>query len=456
MSMLPSPFSRWRAPQPRPENDDSRSFNLSQHLEGKEINSQLASPFYSGQIPAEIRTLIFEYALTESPSSNAKRFSHDTMVRRDHEPAPALDLPTSHPFQKTSYLVAERPFHDEEYRDINAGFDWLRPDNTRPVVNHYNLLLTCRRVYLETHALPLAQKQFVFYCFRGNEPHMSYQDPRSFQQHKLGNRPSSVPGKLLRDIAPRSVRLFTQQFWLEDTDHYLQAIYPGRPRWFAPLEHLHITLRRGDWWDWERNQPLKISPYRRSLQSASDMLADMARLAARGSSHDGTTGPFGDGDVEDQHDMFEHKSWGLAFREMTNLKTLTMDFETAEDKKEELDRIVEWSIKWRFPLAPSLSQPSGQHNVAPGGEGITSGEHNFRRYLSAEGQPVEKMSWRGTRGYWSMRCAACPQGQRMANEACPGCQERQRLEIHGLGPRLYVSTVTWKAVIADEQPSRAL
>ncbi|KXJ95355.1 hypothetical protein Micbo1qcDRAFT_157250 [Microdochium bolleyi] len=116
-----------------------------------------------------------------------------------------------------------------------------------------------------------------------------------------------------------------------------------------------------------------------------------------------------------------------------------------------MDRIADWAVKWRFPLEPV---PEEQHNIiAPGGEEVT-GEQQCKRYLSAKGRVVEKMSWRGTKGYWSMRCAACPQGQREANEACDGCQERQRLEINGLGPRLYVWTVTWRAVTADEQASR--
>ncbi|KXJ95357.1 hypothetical protein Micbo1qcDRAFT_157252, partial [Microdochium bolleyi] len=135
MSILPNPFSRWRvAGHQSDDNDSDKNFNLSQHLENKTIDPQLASPFYNGRIPAEIRTLIFEYAVTESPSPNAKKFAHDIAVRHDHELAPVPDLPTSQQFQKTSYLVTERAFHDEEYRQLDAGFDWLRPDNTRPVV----------------------------------------------------------------------------------------------------------------------------------------------------------------------------------------------------------------------------------------------------------------------------------------------------------------------------------
>ncbi|KXJ95356.1 hypothetical protein Micbo1qcDRAFT_157251, partial [Microdochium bolleyi] len=59
---------------------------------------------------------------------------------------------------------------------------------------------------------------------------------------------------MMQDVAPRSARLFTQQYWLEDTQHYLGNAWYASSKWYMGLEHLRVTLRRGDWWDWERNR----------------------------------------------------------------------------------------------------------------------------------------------------------------------------------------------------------
>ncbi|KAH7035393.1 uncharacterized protein B0I36DRAFT_360771 [Microdochium trichocladiopsis] len=485
MSMLPNPFSSFSR---QHRQADDKTFNLCEHLETQPIDPQATSPFYNGRIPAEIRTLIFQYALTGSPAPHAKQFTHDPHVRYDHEPVPVLDdlLPISQPFRKTSYLVTERGFHNDECRQVGEGFDWLRPDNTRPVVDHYNLLLTCRRVYLETHSLPLQQKEFVFYCIRGNDPDAAYYtgDPQSYLAQRLsrpapGILPGGQPGeprKQQRDLYPRQVRLLTQQYWLEDTHHYLQNStswhrYPyfmaddagmsNSKMWWAPLRHLRITLRRSDWWDWERNRALKISPYRRSVRDQAQMALDMGRTMAwsemmaerRRKRAVGEVAQPDDscaGVQEDQLGLFEPDSWGLAFREMTNLRTLTIDFETAEDKKGEMDKIVEWAVMWRFPLAPGHKPSELSTATAEGGKDAGDTGEQYKRYLCAGGRPVEKMSWRGNKAYWSMRCTTCPKGQREANAACPGCRERQRLTDNGLGPRLYVWTVKWTAMRADE------
>lgn len=116
------------------------------------------------------------------------------------------------------------------------------------------LLLTCRRAYLETHSLPLLQTEQRFYCHRGpssGNPGGSRTDIGSFVKNLWGN-PAPVPGLRQTDLV-RSVRLFTQQFWLEDS--FLSFV--NTSIWFANLEHLRITLRRSDWWDWERNATRK-------------------------------------------------------------------------------------------------------------------------------------------------------------------------------------------------------
>lgn len=306
-------------------------FDLSQHLESQEINPQLSSPLFNGRIPAEIRTQIFQFALMKYPSPDAHRLPHDPVVRYDHDPVPLPELPrdpTQNILQETT-LVG----------------DWLRPDNTRPMIINIALLQTCRRVYLETHAFPSLQKEHVLYLYRGPDSERSPWGParvRDYSTRKLG-KPPSIPGVKQYELV-RSARLFTQLFWLEDNVRFWGTV--NNTAYFDPIECLRITLRRSDWWDWELNSPPIINPFRGRV-SLAEMQADML--------------------VEAGNPDFTPRAWGLAFREMPNLKTLKIDFETSEDQKANMERIVQWAVKWRFPLADG-------------------------KYLSAQGRQVEKMS----------------------------------------------------------------
>ncbi|KAK7753302.1 hypothetical protein SLS62_004821 [Diatrype stigma] len=322
--------------QPQPSMRVTRSkakelFNLSQHLETQEINPQLSSPLFNGRIPAEIRTQIFRSALVAYPSPDAHRLPHDPVVRYDHDPVPLPEF-SKDPTQNTA-------------PDFTLSGHWLRPDNTRPMRINIALLQTCRRVYLEAHAFPLLQKEHVLYLNRGpDSEQLSWSSSRvqEYFTRKLG-KPSSVPGVKQYELV-RSARLFTQAFWLED-NHRFWGTVNNTPR-FDPIERLTITLRRSDWWDWETNSPPIINPFKGRV-SLAEMQADML--------------------VEGGNPDFKPEAWGLAFGKMPNLKTLRIEFETSEDQKANMEQIIQWAVKWRFPLA--------------------NGE-----FLSTQGRQVEKMS----------------------------------------------------------------
>ncbi|KAI8632119.1 hypothetical protein F5Y19DRAFT_386760 [Xylariaceae sp. FL1651] len=379
-------------------------FNLYQHLETQEINSQLSSPFYSGLIPTEIRNLIFEYAMTESPSPHAAVFGRDTLVQFSHDPAPMPEIPDSSLAEYVKEKITrissplQNPLHRSRSvppsaiaRDAKDGFDWLRFDNTEPTTVGVALLLTCRRAYLEAHSLPLLQTEQRFYCGYDRGPprygsKVSRADMIGFIKSRL-SEPAPVPGLQQKDLV-RSARLFLQQYWLEDK--LLQVTRTDN--WFPNLEHLRITLRRSDWWDWENDATLRINPFKGNCYyphtvnlMRQDMLAET-------------------GNVD-----FGPEVWGRLFSNMSKLKTLTIDFETSENKRQEMEDIVTWAVKWRFPLS------EGQH-------------------LSTDGQSVSKMSWRGLPHHWSDRCSP---GDRF---------ERNKLYSHGYGPQLLVWTVQWKSV----------
>lgn len=260
------------------------------------------------------------------------------------------------------------------------------------------LLLTCRKVYIETHALPLMLKEHTFYCFRGPESCEKESIPHYFSQTM--NKPSPVRGVKQRELI-RSVRFFAQMFWLEDTEsayHFWPII--KNTDFLKPVENLRITIRRTDWWHWENNQRLKINPFKGNVDERT-MQEDMA--------------------IDHGNPPFRPKVWGLAFQHLPNLKSLRIDLETSEDQVAELQTIVDWAVKWKFPL--------------------TEGRH-----LSTAGQQVELMSWQGRDYHMSDTCPKCHMPSRTTSTGCASCDERSRLEPHGYGPRLYIWTLTWKPV----------
>ncbi|KAI1419251.1 hypothetical protein F5Y12DRAFT_778938 [Xylaria sp. FL1777] len=394
-------------------------FNLCQRLETEEINPQLSSPLF-GLIPAEIRDLIFEFAVTEFPSLNAKIIKPKTWVQQSHDPAPVPRTPNPSAVGHVIERVRSRiqgvvrprrgmlPLTLPYAPRAEDGFDWLRFDNTEPMRVNIALLLTCRRVYLETYNLPLLQTEQRFYCCRGPPRHSDGSEgPRTnieqFVEDHL-SKPSPVPNLIQKDMV-RSLRLFIQQYWLED--RLMQFVHSDN--WFTNLEHLRITLRRSDWWDWELNQNLTINPYRGNCSHNRaydlmhrDMLTEIRDL------------------------QFAEGAWGRMFSHMSKLKTLTIDFETSEDNQYEMDAVVTWAQKWKFPLS------NGRH-------------------LSTCGQPPDKISWRGLPHHWSYKCMSCGRltQYRLPGNDCAKCDEKRSLISQGYGPQLLVWTYHWKPVQDD-------
>ncbi|KAI1859261.1 uncharacterized protein JN550_012070 [Neoarthrinium moseri] len=373
--------------------DDAAPVTLAEQLGAREVHPQRQSPLY-GRIPAELRDHIFRYALEEfcPPEAQARLPTFSARCYRHGEEPPSTP----------EYLTAIGDGQEVRYagrrrRETRRGYDWVRPDCPEPTAVAVALLATCRAVYLETHALPLMLREHRFYLERG-PPHGvgSVAGLRAYFEEALSG-PAPVRGLRQRDLV-RSVRFFVQLFWLEDANapYHFWHLATATP-WLRPVERLRITVRRADWWHWESNTLPAINPFRGTAGNAR-MHQDMRA---------------GDG-----NHPFADRVWGLAFQHMPNLQTLVMDFETSEDLKAELDDILRWAVKWRLPLS--------------GG-----------RFLSAAGQPVEMMRWRGSDYHWS---DYSPRDYRSATH-------RENDEPHGFGPRLYTGTVTWTA--CSEEPVRS-
>ncbi|KAF8178102.1 hypothetical protein K438DRAFT_1277981 [Mycena galopus ATCC 62051] len=210
-------------------------------------HDQLQSPLFGTLFP-ELRNLIFIYALTE----------YDDHTR---------------PYSK----------HSHYYR---PGFEYAKKIST-------NLLLACRRVYLETHLAAVSTNEHVFWMH--NSP--PYGKNASDHDKYFGLMPR------LHRAAVQSVRFFTQTSWL----HNQRA--PKDPRRWAEglvIPKLTITIRHSDWLFWERGQALHIDE--------------------------------------------PNTKWGEWIGSVPGLQELQIELEAIEAKKEELERCVQAARRWTFPL----------------------------------------------------------------------------------------------------------
>jgi hypothetical protein len=161
-----------------------------------DVNPQTGSPLFSA-IPPELRNAIFRLMLT----------SYDDKL------AP---YPENNHYNRPGYRFRHRI------------------DTT--------LLSTCRRIYREAHILPVSLNEHVFWASSGRgPPGVKYCDDPVSQLSRL---------TIEQREAVENVHLFTQLYWLEGSFPLLCNSDLFRTK------HLKITVRHGDWWDWESNVPL--------------------------------------------------------------------------------------------------------------------------------------------------------------------------------------------------------
>ncbi|KAE8447675.1 hypothetical protein EG329_010481 [Mollisiaceae sp. DMI_Dod_QoI] len=282
------------------------------------------------------------------------------------------------------------------------------------------LLQTCRRIYLETYHLPVINREHVFWHAPERGPY-GYRFPDLYSLEHENWYFSLMTAWQLQLV--KEVHLFTQMFWLEGQFPLLCG-----KEYMNNVEKLKITLRRGDWWWNESNAPLYVHPKRRIL-SAREMLATMSLEKTKSPAHNGTM------------EEFRDSAWGSAFKQLESLKELEIEFETSDDKKAELEAIVEWAKTWKFPMKDGL-------------------------VLSADGLDVKRMVWQASMSEWSHQCPYCGNPNRApcativipeqttgetAGETTeeirrqrPECIERTRRRARGEGPTLHVISVRWK------------
>ncbi|ROV94372.1 hypothetical protein VPNG_09391 [Cytospora leucostoma] len=365
------------------------------------VDPQNSSPLFSGRIPSEIRSLIFEFALTESVGpARDRHVQHDFFGRSDHdklndEPMlapPAEDMQEDGAEDDADYDSGSE-YSLEHYgnaeagpapavqmppasslcpgKDPSSGWDWLRPGYVgQRKLPGAVLLRTCRRIYIETNELPSGAVSKTFYGSNG--PYFCPHDPRTYV--------SQLPPEAARQI--RHLVLFSDPQWLElDFFEMITNMYsflgydpnatvptfvtslhfPPRlsaspsissRRLWRVSEHLtslRIVFRRTDWWGWESNTPLAISPFRLSRRTSAHQIMHEEMLHA-------LEQPEPLQRLPSPSRIERWSCWGLIFLQMLSLKTLTIAFETSEDKRDEMEAIVRWAHRdWRFPILQRLS-----------------------------------------------------------------------------------------------------
>ncbi|ROW03323.1 hypothetical protein VSDG_01497 [Cytospora chrysosperma] len=419
-----------------------------------DISTQQDCLFYNGRIPQEITDLIFKFALSPDtlPGPHSRVGPrHDFHIRYDHEPGddePEVDDPAraARLVESAGASTGLNPGDDSGAeqsppvlrtgrirRRKEMGFDWFRPECAgRLVFRGHELLRTCRRVYLDTRGLFEQAREVVI--FSGREPPWGRDWGLVAFVRGLNTNYAQLPPNI------RSIRWFPQMYLLErsvkelspglggtqlgDNDgraHLIsqlsQGLAPAEPVWrvLHSLEHFHLTIRRTDWDRWEDNKALAINPYQYSdgQPSLETMQRDMRTSM-----------------VEGKQPPCDVNSWITLCRTMRKLKTLTISFETSEDKKDEMEDIVAWARTWRFGV---LSWRCW----------VDQAPNKTDFYLIAEDKPARKMSWRGLKHHWSDFCSACGAGQELRPD-CGHCLKKHKLLQQGKGPRLLVWTLTWR------------
>lgn len=432
---------------------------------------------------------------------------HDNGIQalnNEDGPAPAVQRPPA------STLV--------RLQELLSSWDWFRPGYTGQRKIHTALLGTCRRAYLETHFLPSQGSKIVYnargprWCPQSPSEYVSGLAPgaarhiRNLQifpqmwflerdlmdmvtgifsansrragpylvpvssPHRQRRPRISVPhfgGSLITPLLFPPVSAYHPGFvgpslWLESPPirdpSEADRIRPWRLT--ENITSLRIYLRRTDWWDWEGNAPLIISPFNptpnrptrqqmqesmRALQEADQLLEPQLR-----SSSPSAIGHWG--------------CWGLLFLRMLKLQTLTIDFETSEDKKSEMETIVDWAHQhWRFPVLRRLSGNERDpytfdhlqrcHSDRPVDLSPWSQDMEV---LSAADEPVQKSSWRGLPHHFSGQCPACSirWNDQTGSADCAECTKMRQMQSLKKGPQLLVWTVNWKRKVPprDSEP----
>lgn len=174
----------------------------------KPAAAQDNSPLF--QIPAEIRNLIYQYALADYPDPSAKKRYHESTC-------------------------------------------YTRPSYFAPRRSSIDLLLTCRLICSESWFLPFLLREHTHWLTQWDRapPEYDYRrqvDRLSIQLRAIQGRCGGYP------VVINRLKVFAQMYKVPAIANLLAT--PGLfPR------SLTLTIRHTDWWYWERDNPLSFDAH---------------------------------------------------------------------------------------------------------------------------------------------------------------------------------------------------
>jgi hypothetical protein len=175
-------------------------------------NQQLQSPLFK-ILPAEIRNDIFSLALLQYED-----------------------------------LANPYPEHDFCYR----------PGHRARRIVSTDLLLTCRRIWLEANHWPMEQAVHSFWYDRSRRPtwtvstgNATYSDDFRFLEFMNGLTPLQKP-------RVKHIQVSAQMYWLDETLN-TGCLWTQIGRQSLTLSTFTITIRHSDWWHWEAEVTLRLN-----------------------------------------------------------------------------------------------------------------------------------------------------------------------------------------------------
>ena len=143
---------------------------------------------------------------------------------------------------------ATAPFEDPDHQYQNTEY-YYRPGHTARHKTNAELLLSCRRIWLEANPLPMLQAEHCFWYHRA--------------------APDSRNDNWMAQLTPLNrenfghLHLFAQFYAIEGLtnrpgalrDYFLKTTAKSGD--FQP-RMLHVTIRHTDWWFWEHEEPLRF------------------------------------------------------------------------------------------------------------------------------------------------------------------------------------------------------
>ncbi|KAF2864877.1 hypothetical protein BDV95DRAFT_600257 [Massariosphaeria phaeospora] len=330
------------------------------------VSRQDACPLFT-QLPLEIREMIYTFALADTTSNP---IDWDNPFRTGH----TGDMPKSD--IAMCLLQTCRAVYLEAYKlplllnplivyafDGDMSYSRSRPDITRlapwQIALIQRLDISLRQIRLETGELA---RYLEAWGGTGGLRHQgAYVAPRYYHHaHRRG------PGRLLGmfDFRPMPVEttedigdgaeVTLDNAPFDDKNGFVSKTTIVRAMVARPLTHLTVRLSRTDWWHWA-SDPNPTDPLHQiSLDPALGCRADdleyptpprMLQAAAQR-----RAGQFPNPCLLSPAPTRYQNTWGAAIAKQSQLRTLEFVLEMFEEKKGQLEVVVECAKSWRFAM----------------------------------------------------------------------------------------------------------